>query len=68
MVVSSSEAERTLEILRESDGKHTNHVLKQLQKEFACGPTRAGNLLRHAVKNGYAEIQGLRISIGGPGR
>ena len=68
MVVTNAETEKVVETLETCDGKHTNYALNQLQKEFACGPTRAGNLLRHAVKNGYAEIQGLRIRLGGHGR
>lgn len=65
MVVTNAETMKVVETLQTCDGKHTNYALNQLQKKFGCGPTRAGNLLRHAVKNGYAEIQGLRVHIGG---
>lgn len=55
------EMKQALTILQDNNGKHTNNIIHHIQNELHCGPTKAGNLLKALVKEGYAEIKEFRI-------
>jgi len=65
MVVTPPEENMVVEVVNEYYGRHSDWVLKAIMKHSGCGPTRAGNLLRHCVKNNLIRIDGFRVYPGG---
>ena len=61
MVLTPIEKDTVMRVLTDYEGRHSNTVLNALMTQLQCGPTRAGNVLREAVRMDMARIDGLKV-------
>jgi len=60
-MINEYEAEKLKTILKDNNGRHSDRILKEIMKDFSCGPVKAGHLLHEAVRIGVARLDGLKV-------